>query len=111
MASNSLLRDLIEKDWPLRFGTVDSQTYVVYYTGYYLPAAVIGKALGWSAANYFMLFWTLLGVGLAFSWFANLSQISFENHELRYPAVAAYFCLAGGLDVIGRYVLHRTLSK
>jgi hypothetical protein len=35
---------------------------LVYYVGYWLPSALVGKAFGWSAANFFLFLWTWSGI-------------------------------------------------
>ena len=35
---------------------------LVYYVGYWLPAALAGKIFGWQAANFILFLWTWLGV-------------------------------------------------
>lgn len=42
-ARNAVFRDLISHEWPVIYGTKD--VALVYYIGFWLPAAVIGKAV------------------------------------------------------------------
>jgi hypothetical protein len=105
-ASNALLNDLITQDWPLSAGLADTQVPIVYYVAYYLPSAVIGKALGWASANIFSFLWTLVGVLLAFAWFLTVSRVDLKNRGIKlWILLTGIFCLAGGLDYIGGYVL------
>lgn len=98
---NALLRDLIMQPWPLRMNVAETVTPIVYYVGYYLPAAVAGKVAGWYAANAVMFLWTVLGALLAFAWFVRLASVPRGN----WLATAVMFCFAGGLDVVGSYLL------
>jgi hypothetical protein len=61
---NAVLRDLITYDWPVAYAAPEHGPVrmLVYYVGYWLPAALTGKLLGWKAANAFLFFWTWLGV-------------------------------------------------
>ena len=61
---NAVLHDLINYDWPVSYSTPESGPVkmLVYYVGYWLPSALIGKLLGWQAANFFLYLWTWLGV-------------------------------------------------
>jgi len=63
---NAVLHDLINYDWPVFYSTPESGPIkmLVYYVGYWLPSALVGKLLGWQAANFFLFLWTWLGVTL-----------------------------------------------
>jgi hypothetical protein len=63
---NAVLHDLINYDWPVFYSTPESGPVkmLVYYVGYWLPSALVGKLLGWQAANFFLFLWTWLGVFL-----------------------------------------------
>ena len=67
---NSRLNDLIQKSWPVHYG---KDLNLIYYVGYYLPSAAIGKLFGYIAATRSMFFWTLLGATLALRWAGQLS--------------------------------------
>lgn len=109
-ASNALLKDLITQDWPLKVTFNGTQVPVVYYVGYYLPSAIIGKTFGWVSANIFLFMWTLVGVLLAFVWFWKLSRLGFQNRGIKLGIfITQIFCLAGGLDYIGYYLFDRNV--
>lgn len=72
---NALFHDLINYPWPVRYhygsqpdlqGIFGTNGVLVYYFSYFLPAALIGKIFGWNAANFFLFFWSLLGLNLFF---------------------------------------------
>ena len=106
-ASNALLRDLIFQPWPLTITLNGEPLKYVYYLAYFLPAAAVGKLLGWAAANYFLLAWTVVGVGLSFGWFAH-----FVNAPVRRGAwLAIFFCFAGGLDFFGHLFFQNPASS
>ncbi|MBN1303608.1 MAG: hypothetical protein JXA13_04170 [Anaerolineales bacterium] len=103
-ASNALFKALIDTPWPLQ-AVVDHQMYkIVYYVAYYLPAAAVGKLLGWGAANVFIFLWTVIGIFLSFSWFWKVSAVKKDWKQLL--ALAVLFCLASGMDWYGYYILH-----
>jgi hypothetical protein len=80
----------------------DGRYPLVYYLGYYLPAAVAGKIAGWEAANWALLFWTGAGIFLALAWFSCLAG----NAALWVPV---FFLFAGGLDAAGALYLRGTI--
>lgn len=68
---NSRLADLVNHDWPVRYG--ENQN-LVYYTGYFLPAAALGKLAGLEWATRSLQPWTLFGVMLAMRWLSHFSR-------------------------------------
>lgn len=61
---NAVFRDLITYDWPVFYSTPQKGpvNMLVYYVGYWLPAAFAGKFLGWQFANFVLFLWTWFGV-------------------------------------------------
>lgn len=94
---NGRLKDLVEYPWPVRYG--ENQN-LIYYVGYYLPAAALGKWLGHAVAYQAMYFWTLLGVSIAFRWVISLTRL---NGAVLAALLLVFF---GGLDVVGYWVSH-----
>ncbi|MBN2388502.1 MAG: hypothetical protein JXB85_15905 [Anaerolineales bacterium] len=103
-SNNALFKGLIDGDWPLQIEFAGQTVYVVYYFAYFLPAAGVGKLLGWGAANLALFAWALTGVLLAFAWFRLVSGL--RPGPWARLLLALVFCLAGGLDVIGYYVFN-----
>ncbi|MEQ8717298.1 MAG: hypothetical protein RIE08_06775 [Acidimicrobiales bacterium] len=102
---NAVLRDLLVESWPVTYEVGGSEVGLVYYVGHYLPAAAIGKALGWEAANAAMLAWTTIGIALAISWFVT------HVGPVAKPAfIAMFFMVFSGLDAVGRALLGPLLS-
>ncbi len=67
---------------------------LVYYVGYWLPAALIGKAFGWQAANFTLFLWTWLGVFLVTFQLGNVLKTS----PLKLALLLIFF---SGLDSLG----------
>ena len=63
---NAVFRDLINFPWPVKYYTNPTDPSIpynlVYYTGFWLPAALVGKIAGWLAANIALYIWTVLGI-------------------------------------------------
>lgn len=91
---NAILRDLIERPWPLMYQLDGVELPLVYYFAYYLPAALIGKAFGWAAANHTLLIESWLGLSLTFLWGLVLIKHSWWKAVL----LVAFFA---GLDILG----------
>jgi len=91
---NTLLRDLIEKPWPVFYQLDAVQLPLVYYLAYYLPAALIGKAFGWVAANHALLIESWLGLSLTFLWGFVILKHSW------WKAVLLIGCFSG-MDILG----------
>lgn len=60
---NAILRDLINYSWPVQYPNNGST--LVYYFNYFLIPALVGKVLGWNAANFSMFLITWIGVSLS----------------------------------------------
>ena len=72
---NAIFHDLISHPWPVRYDysnqpematLIGEQGRLVYYFAFFLPAALLGKFLGWFAANIFLYIWTVLGIMITF---------------------------------------------
>ena len=63
---NAIFRDLITYDWPVKYFTNPINPSISYslvnYTGFWLPAALVGKLTGWVGANLALYIWTALGI-------------------------------------------------
>jgi hypothetical protein len=92
---NGILKDLVERPWPVVYRLGGQDVPLVYYVAYYIPAATIGKLGGWTLTNWALAAWTLAGLILAMAWFLVLvRRASF--------AVLLLFVMFSGLDVVGR---------
>lgn len=91
---NMILRDLVEQPWPVMYQYDGIQLPLVYYFAYYLPAALIGKAFGWIAANYALLIESWLGLSLVTLWGVTLIKHSWWK-------AALFIIFFAGMDVLG----------
>lgn len=109
---NAIFRDLISLEWPIVYQVTDlpadhplqgKTTLFVYYCGYWLPSAVVGKVAGAGAAHVFLLLWTLLGMSMIFYFLTRIfRQVSFK--------VALLLVFFGGLSVVGQFITNPHLE-
>ncbi len=97
---NAVLRDLINYDWPVVYSSAERGPFkmLIYYVGYWLPAALAGKLLGWKFANFFLFLWTWLGVFLT---------VLHLNTKLKTTLLktALLLILFSGMDALGTLIL------
>ncbi|MBI1320706.1 MAG: hypothetical protein GC168_17415 [Candidatus Hydrogenedens sp.] len=94
---NGGTKTLIEHGWPTgRLDAIPADEPVVwaYYVGYYLAPSLIGKALGWAAAQATYFLYAALGVVLISVWLRRLTGSSLI-------AACLFFLFFGGLDIVG----------
>lgn len=96
-ASNALLKDLIENEWPL---TLSEKKPLVYYVPYYLPAAIIGKLFNWHTAQIAIFVWSYLGLTLMWNILSAALDLK-KNSNLRVFLAVSMFILFGGWDILG----------
>lgn len=98
---NVILNDLIHYPWPVYYGASAyvADTTLVYYLGYYLPAALIGKLLGWRGAELVLGAYTFVGAFL----FVLLLRV---RQSFTVRSVLLFFLLSG-LDIVGNLILTR----
>jgi hypothetical protein len=71
---NAIFRDLVLKPWPVLYHVKGfgnhifegKTTVMTYYMGYFLPAALIGKILGFEVGKFALLLWSVLGTFLVY---------------------------------------------
>lgn len=71
-ANNYKYYDLITHDLPVYYA--QQKTYLCYYTGYYLPTALLAKVFGLASAKYFSFVWSVLGCWLVLVWVASFQR-------------------------------------
>lgn len=94
---NSRLNDLITHDWPVQYA---ENKHLVYYVGYFLPAAVIGKLTSYDTASYALYFWSILGLTLVFRWLQHLSGWRLSI------GLVLLFMFFGSLDILNTLFFH-----
>ncbi len=101
---NAIFRDLINYHWPVYYpysanSTIHSSYALMYYIGYWLPAALIGKVFGWQVANIALFIWTLLGVFLT----AVLLKKQIKSTLLAASLLIVFF---SGMDILGTLTIN-----
>ena len=90
----AILRDLVGRPWPVRYLTDTGPAALVYYVGFYLPAAAIGKVAGWASANVAISMTSMTGAVLGVLWLVVLVRGA--------PILCGWlFALFSGMDVLG----------
>jgi len=103
---NAIFRDLINYDWPVTYVSQSSPltTYrLVYYIGFWLPAALAGKIAGWQFANTALFIWSILGVTL------TVMLVS-SKIKLSPPKLVLSFVFFSGMDVLGKLLSSYSLN-
>ncbi|HCK67535.1 MAG TPA: hypothetical protein DHW49_14840 [Anaerolineae bacterium] len=93
---NAVFHDLINFDFPIYYSQPESGPIkmLVYYVGYWLPSAWIGKLFGWQIANLFLFLWSWLGIILITLQLSNFLKTSPIK-------ITLLFILFSGLDSLG----------
>jgi hypothetical protein len=72
---NLVFHDLVAYPWPVVYPKLGAGgSLLCYYTAYYLPASLTGKALGLAWTELASFVWGLTGVALAFAWIVRLGR-------------------------------------
>ncbi len=95
---DAVLHDLVVSPWPVGYGVVDGlESLLRAPVAYYLPAALVGKLAGLSAAHVTMGLWTALGAALFL-----LQALSLTPSRLGVAlAVSTLVVMFSGLDIVG----------
>ena len=93
MFRNALFQDLVLRDWPVIDTSYGPSSMLCYNLGFWLPSALVGKALGMQAGYVFQFLWAYLGVALAFALICErLGKVS--------VTALVIFILFSGLDIV-----------
>jgi hypothetical protein len=98
----SVLRDLTIKPWPVAYEAEGRTIAMVYSLQSYLPAALVGAAWGWQAANIAWAAWVAVGLCLVLLWYVKVA-----DRGIVVPLLI--FALWSGLDAVG-LAMHSTFS-
>ena len=103
-ARNSIFNILVEYDWPVRnhkilsiFEGTSGETGLIYYIGFWLPSAVIGKLFGLRIGYYMQAVWALLGLVLIY----YLICCRYKQIKIWPVFILIFF---SGLDIVGAYL-------
>ena len=111
---DTILRDLLERPWPVTYESGRGPVLLVYYVTYYLPAALLGKLAGgsWLVAGQALALTTFLGIVLAGGWTVALARTGRRETGRGLSATgatlvaAAVFFGFSGLDVLGKMAVN-----
>ena len=107
---NAIFRDLINFKWPVIYKY--NNTALVYYIGYWMPAALIGKiafwvsgsaSVAWAVGNFALLIWSTCGVLLVFLLLITTVK---ANTRKKMIATSLLFMFFSGCDALG-YLLFK----
>jgi hypothetical protein len=101
---NGIFKVLVEEAWPVYYLNPPIEYYeqpvsLVYYFGFWLPSAVIGKIFGLTAGFFAQVLWAALGIFL----FYCLVIEKFIKKIIIWPLFI--FIFFSGLDIVGHYLL------
>lgn len=71
-ANNYKYYDLITHRLPVYYP--EQKTFLCYYTGYYLPSALLAKVFGIESCRYFSFLWSVIGMALVFLWISTFTR-------------------------------------
>ena len=104
---NETFNLLVQKDWPVIVkmnmnGTMQPRA-LIYYIGFWLPSAVVGKLFGLNAGYAFQALWAVLGLFIIYY---------LISERLSSFSIKSLLCLIffSGLDIIGCFLLQINLS-
>ena len=91
---NTIFELLVTEKWPVAI----SGRELIYYIGFWMPAAVVGKLFGITIGYYFQAIWAFLGLFIFFYLLCH----HFKEVKLWYLIV---FIMFSGLDILGCAIL------
>lgn len=93
---NAILRDLIDYSWPVIYP--ETGNALVYYYVFWMVPALVGKALGWAAANLTLYIWSVVGIGISMLLLCRL----FSLYTTKKILILLYVYIGwGGLNLLG----------
>lgn len=97
-ARRSIFRALLEYDWPVV--SQDGERLLIYYIGYWLPSAVVGKIFGYKMGTIFTAIWACMGIFICY----YLICLYKNKVSIKYMIIFIFF---SGLDYIGIFLLNK----
>lgn len=93
---SAIFRALVEYDWPVV--SYDGSRGLIYYIGFWLPAACVGKIFGLEAGYAAQVIWAVLGIFIVY----YLICVYRKKVDLLPIAFLVFF---SGLDYVGTWIL------
>lgn len=94
---NGILEVLVKNEWPVFIENDNQTVMLIYYIGFWLPSALVGKIFGVEAAYFCLYLWTLLGVFITYLLICNLMK-----RVRLWPLLL--FIFFSGLDIVGMLI-------
>lgn len=95
---NTIFNMLVQMDWPIYnltpTATLPNPVALVYYIGFWLPAAIVGKIFGLGAGYFAQYLWAMVGLYLLYRLIAN-----YLKTNAIWPLLLLIFF--SGLDILG----------
>lgn len=95
---NAIFRALVEYDWPVV--SADGSRGLIYYIGFWLPAACVGKLFGLEAGYAAQAVWAVIGIFIVY----YLICVYRKKVDL---LPIAFLILFSGLDYVGTWLLRQ----
>lgn len=100
---NAVLKDLITHEWPVTYAQDSNYPGLfVYYIGYYLPAAVVGKGTNFFYAMAFQTLWNVIGM-------VFMALLLFHLFQKKSWKIVFLFFFLSGLDIVGYLLLRSSM--
>lgn len=93
---SAIFRALVEYDWPVI--SADGSRGLIYYIGFWLPSACVGKLFGLEAGYAAQYIWAVVGIYIAY----YLICVYRQKADLLPVAFLVFF---SGLDYVGTWIL------
>lgn len=108
---NTIFNILVEYDWPVinydilpeNRGVFDT-TVLIYYIGYWLPSALVGKVFGLRAGYYAQAVWAVIGIALIYYFICVKAK-----KIVIWPLWI--FIFFSGLDIVGVFLTNADISS
>lgn len=101
---NQIFEILVRYDWPATTQFGGDRLGIVYYIGFWLPAALFGKVFGMHAGFVFQFIWAFIGVFLVYGCICM-----YRRKLVLWPLFL--FIAFSGMDIVGKLLLSGDLHE
>ncbi len=101
---NTLFNILVNETWPPKATVKGEGVGLVYYIGFWLPSALVGKLLSLEAGYIFSIIWAVLGLSIIW-----LLLCIIHKKIVFYPLFI--FLFFSGLDIVGHWIMTVSMDK